>query len=114
MSRKPLFMLDPVFMAGSTHTATAALTVSPSGIACTAELFLSRDGGATKAATSGPKSFTSTGSAQNIALPVTMPVGGYDYGVYLDIASGGSLIALYQGTEDVLIPLVGTPIITWS
>jgi hypothetical protein len=115
MKRQPLVMKDPIFGAGSAHTANAAITVGPSGLACGAELYLSRDGGATKAATSGVKSFTSTGASQNISLPVTMPsAAGYSYGVYLDITSGGSLLAGFQATENVIIPSVGTPVITWT
>jgi hypothetical protein len=112
MGRIRIEMDDPVFAAGTSKTAKATLTVSPSGIACTAELWLTKDG-TTKNATSGAIAFTSTGASQQINLPVTMPVGGYSYNVMLDIVAGGIIQGQYQATEDVLVPLVGTPTITW-
>jgi len=113
--RVPMQMVDPVFVPNSQHTATASLIVSPTGIACIAELWLTKDGGATKAATSGDVGFNSTGATQAIVLPVTMPPdAGFSYAVCLDIKSGGELIGAYYATESVLIPLVGTPVITWQ
>ena len=110
-----MLMADPVFVAGSTHTATASLIVSPAGLACTAELWLTKDGGATKAASSGQVPFTSAGVTQSIVLPVTMPPGvGFSYAVLLDIESGGEILGAYQATENVVIPFISTPVITWQ
>ena len=108
-------MEDPVLGAGSTHTATVSIPVSPSGLACTAELFLSLNG-TTKAATSGQIAFTSTGVSQPISLPVTMPspASGQSYGVYMLIDSGGQQLSAYQATDNVIIPVVGQPTVTWS
>jgi len=115
MERQPLIMKDPILLAGSAHTAVVNVPVSPSGMACTAELFLSLDNGKTKAATSGAVSFTATGAVQSIALPIAMPsAGGFSYPVYLNLVSGSVVIAAYQGTENVIIPLVGAPAITWG
>ena len=115
MGRQPLIMKDPILLAGSAHTAIVNVPVSPSGMACTAELFLSADGEKTKATTSGAIPFTSTGILQSISLPVVMPtVGGIAYGVYINIVSGGVVIAAYQGTEHVIVPLVGAPTIAWG
>lgn len=110
-----MLMEDPVFAAGSSHTATVSIPVSPSGLACTAELFLSLNG-TTKAATSGQIAFMSTGAAQSISLPITMPSppAGQSYGVYLVIDSGATTIGAYQGTDSVIIPVVGQPTFTWS
>ncbi|MDZ4247556.1 MAG: hypothetical protein U1D67_10630 [Dehalococcoidia bacterium] len=102
----------PVFFQGQAKTAKARITVSPSGLSCSAELWLSKDG-TTKQATSGGKTFTSTGAPQDVSLPVTMPSGGWQYGVYLDVYVAGNLMGAYRGTEDVLIPSVSDPIITW-
>lgn len=107
---------DPLLAAGSAHTATISIPVTPSGMSCTAELFLSLDNGVTKAVTSGPIAFTSTGTAQSIPLPITMPspTTGQVYGVFIDIVSSGTLIGAYQGSEKVTIPVVGTPTVTWA
>jgi len=103
-----------VFAAGSTHNANMSISVSPAVMPCEAELFLSIDGGATKAATSSPIGFVSTGASQNVILPVTMPmVGGLYYTVYVDIFIEGLLFAGFEGTEGIIIPLVGTATITW-
>ena len=115
LDRIPMEMEDPVLAAGSAHTATATFPVTPSGLACTAELFLSLDG-TTKIATSGPIAFTSTGTAQTVSLSVTIPSSssGQSYRVLLDIVSGGVTLAAYEATDHVIIPVVGTPTITWS
>lgn len=113
MKRLKMEMLDPLFGAGSTHTATAKLTIAPSGLACSAELWLSRNG-TTKDATSGKIPFVSTGASQNISCPVTMPSeGGYAYRVYFDIEIEGTPVLAFVATEDVLIPSVSTPEIVW-
>lgn len=112
MERIKIKMLDPTFMAGDSKTAKATLTMKPSGLACTGELWLSKDG-TSKDATSGAKAFTSTGADQTISLPVTIPIGGYEYRVFLDIVTGGMLVGAYEATERVLVPWVGPPVITW-
>lgn len=115
LDRTPMQMEDPILAAGSMHIATANFPVSPAGLACTAELYLSLTG-AVKAATSGPVAFTSTGVAQAVALTVTLPSPstGQTYKVYLDIVSGGVVLGAYQATDNVIIPVVGTPTITWG
>lgn len=115
LDRAPMEMEDPVLSAGVAYAATATFPVTPAGLACSAELFLSLDG-TTKAATSGPAVFTSTGAAQAVTLQVTMPrpTAGQSYGVYLDIVSGGVKIGAYIATDRVIIPVVGTPVITWG
>lgn len=106
-------MLDPVMAPGVSRTAIAPITVSPSGLACEAELFLGPND-ATKVATSGKKAFTSTGTSQSVNLPVTMPTaGGVAYHVYLDVFASGYRILAYQAKEDVVIPAGEVGPITW-
>ncbi len=112
MERIKIQMLDPTFMAGEVKTASATLQVKPSGLSCTAELWLSKDG-VSKDATSGLVAFTATGVDQSISLSVTMPVGGFEYTVLLDILTEGTLIGAYTAMETVLVPWVGEPVITW-
>ncbi len=103
-------MLDPIFGAASAHTASAPITVIPSGLSCKGELYLGA-----KVATSGLKVFTSTGVAQTISFPITMPsAGGVSYPVYLDVYADSMLIAAYVGTENVVIPSVTVGPITWA
>lgn len=107
-------MVDPVMAPGSTRTAIAPITVSPAGLNCEAELFLGPDE-ATKVATSGLIGFTSTGGAQSVSFPVTMPTpGGVAYHVYLDVYANGYLIVAYIATEDVIIPAGAVGPITWE
>ena len=106
-------MVDPIFAAGEARTAIATLPVKPEGLACTAELWLTKDG-ITKDATSGPIPFTSTGLGQSVSCPVTMPVGeGVSYAVRLDIVTNGILLMAFVADEAVIVPWVGTPTITW-
>lgn len=107
-------MLDPVMGPGVVATAVAPITVSPSGLACNAELFLGPDE-ATKVATSGLRAFTSTGAPQSVSFPVTMPSPGGDaYHVYLDVYANGYLIVAYIATEDVIIPAGEVGPVTWQ
>ena len=105
-------MLDPIFGPGESKVAIATLPVKPAALACTAELWLSRDG-TTRDATTGEIPFTSTGVDQSISLPAAMPAGGYAYRVFLDIKIEGILIIAFEADEAVIIPLVGPPQITW-
>jgi hypothetical protein len=95
----------PTFNPGSSHTGTVQLTVTPSGLLCPAELFLSSDGGVTKAATSGQISFTSTGSLQSISLPITVPSVAGTYSVFLNV-----LNVLYQSPDNVVISSAPSPV----
>jgi len=113
VSRQPIEMEDPTFLPGSLHTAYARMTVSPTGISCTIELYLSLDGGITKKATTTPIVFTSTGAIQDVTLPLTMPAVYGNYGVFVDFYVAGTLYGLYQATANVVIPSVTPPVITW-
>lgn len=112
MERQIALMDDPLFAAGSTRMATLSIPISPAGIACTLELFLSRDGGATKAASTGLVAFT---SGQNVNVSLQMPAEeGYSYAVYIDVVVGGVVQKGYQASENVVIPSVGGVTITWA
>lgn len=112
--RISLAMLDPVMAPGSTRTAVAPITVSPSGLSCGAELYLGPDE-ATKVATSDLVAFASTGAPQSVRFPVTMPTpGGFAYHVFLDVYANGILIVAYIATEDVVIPAGEVGPVTWE
>jgi hypothetical protein len=108
-------MKDPVFLAGSVHTAKVTIPVSPASLACMAEMYLSLDGGVTMEASSGPVSFTSTGSPQLLSLTITMPnpAVGQSYEAYLVISYGATRLNGYKGSENVIIPVVGQPEFSW-
>lgn len=88
----------PQFAPGVSKTAKALITVKPAGLNCETELYLVSNG--TKAATSGVKSFISTGAMQDISFSITMPALGI-YPVYLDVVAQGMLIGVYKAIEDV-------------
>ncbi len=107
-------MLDPLMGPGQAATGVAPITVKPSGLSCQAELFLGPDE-TTKVATSGMVAFTSTGVAQSVSFPVTMPTpGGVAYHVYLDVYANGVWLVSYVATEDVIIPSATVGPITWE
>jgi hypothetical protein len=99
------------FEPGSSHTATLPVAVTPTGLACEVELWLSTDG-ETKAATSGLVPFTSTGAQQQLSLVVAMPSQEGTYQVLIDLYCGGSLIGAYQALENISIKAAGTFILT--
>lgn len=99
----------PEFAPGEAKTAVAPITVSPSGLACQAEVFLGPDQ-MTKVTTSGSVAFISTGAEQSTRLPITMPAEEGTYHVFIDVYAEGILIAAYRAIEDVTIvaPVVPT------
>lgn len=102
-----------IFAPGEVRTATAKITVSPSGLNCNAELFLGPNE-TTKSATSGLVPFKSTGSIQPVKLGVTMPKGGVLYHVYLDIYADSVRILAAQGIDDIVIPSSLVEPIVWE
>jgi hypothetical protein len=90
------------FLPGETKHATVDITISPAGLQCTAELFLTADG-VTVAATSGQIHFTSTGADQSLQFTIIMPQTPGIYMVRLIVIAGGVQIASYQGTDEVVI-----------
>lgn len=91
----------PQFAPSGSKVAKTPITIKPSGLSCNAELYLVSNGA--KIATSGIKTFTSTGSKQDISFPITMPDVEGIYPVYLDIITEGILIGAYKAIEDVSI-----------
>lgn len=106
-------MLDPIMFPGEAQTGIAPITVTPSGLSCEAELWLGPTA-ATKSATSGKIAFSSTGAAQSVRFPITMPAGGATYHVYVDCYVEGILLVAYIATEDVIIPSATVGPIIWE
>jgi len=98
-----LHSMDPTFNVGESHTAKATLTnQTDQALTCTTELYLD----VTKVATSGVSaSFTlPAGGSIEVSYVVPMPASsGGPYHVYIDVWSGGTLLAHYQPTEDVTV-----------
>jgi hypothetical protein len=108
-------MANYIFQPGAAKTAklTLALDASLVGLALTAELFLSKDGGATKAATSGVQSFTAK-ATQDFTLPMTMPSATGDYKAYFDVYYQGFFFLGFVDVNDILIPGGSVSPIVWS
>jgi len=100
----------PQFAPSIQKTAVAPITVAPAGLNCEAELFLGPND-ATPVVSSGLRPFVSSGAAQQVNFPVTMPASPGTYHVYVDVHAGGYLILAYQGTEDIVI---ASPAFTFS
>ncbi len=106
---------DPTFEGGSVHTA-AALMTNPTVVEFTysAELYLD----VLKVATSGVLSFViPAGGTISVNFPLVMPLTAGDYEVFLDIWSGGELLAHYRASENVVIeisPGIVVGPITWA
>ena len=88
-------------------TGRVPVHVTPGGLPCQLELYL----GLNKAATSGPISFNSTGSSQDVDCPIIMPAAAGTYHVYLDLTIAASQVLQYIGTEDVVIAAANNPLI---
>lgn len=92
----------PQFEPSVQKTAVAPITVQPAGLSYEVELFLGPNE-VTPAATSGRLAFISTGSQQQVRLPVIMPSAPGIYHVYLDLFIEGMIIASYIVVEDLEI-----------
>jgi len=106
-------MATITYLPSSAHTGTVPLTVTPSGLACTAELFVGPDA-SHKAATSGPIAFTATAAQQNVVCPINMPTAGGSYTDFLNVVSGGVLIGAFAGGNIIQVPTVVVGTVTWS
>ncbi len=106
---------DPLFEAGSVHTAQAVLT-NPTAKEFTYSIELYLD--VTKVATSGVGSVTiPAGGSVTVSFTATMPLVEGTWHVYLDAIVDTELVAHYQATEDVTIvisPAVLIGPITWA
>ena len=107
----------PQFEPSVQKTAVAPITVAPAGLNCEAELFLGPND-ATPVVSSGLRPFVSSGAAQQVSFPVTMPANPGTYHVYVDVHTVGQLILAYIGSEDVIIvvavPEVEVVGLTWT
>ena len=108
-------MAQQVFVPNASKTATVAITVSPSGVACQGELWIAAQSAPnTKIATSGLKAFTSTGSAQNVTFPITMPASGGPFVINFDVYVGGVDAFGFVGNDTIALISATIGPITWS
>ena len=96
-------LMNNVFGPGQAKTATVSVILTPANLAATLELYLGTSP-SVKVATSGKIPFTSTGVAQTVTCPITMPNASGQYHVYIDMMMGSNLIVGFIATDDVIIP----------
>jgi len=102
-----------VFPAGAQKTATLPITFPAIG-ACQIEMFMSSDGGTTKATTSGKIAFNPTGAAQNVAFSIKMPAAGGIYKAFGEVSFGGAVVWGFYDVEDIAIPVGTVGPIVWA
>ena len=108
MERELMEMHDPVFRPGSTRIADASIKVTPTEVDCSVVLFLSKDGGVTKAASGGVTPFTSSGIPQQGEQLIVMPDEGV-YEVFTEIDVAGVVIKIFQSPDNVTVKAAGEP-----
>lgn len=102
-----------VFAPGAAKVAKVPVTVVPAGVPCELEIFIGPNP-TIKTTTSGKIAFTSTGAAQNINCPIAMPTTAGQYHVYVDLTSGGYLLAAYVDLNDIAILSGSVGPIVWT
>jgi hypothetical protein len=113
-------MASNIFLPGAVKTAAITLTLDSSlvGLALTAELFLSKDGGVTKTVTGGTKSFTAA-LTQSFNYTITMPNGTTQqpagtYKAYFDVYYQGAMLIGFMDVNDIVIPGGSVTPIVWT
>ena len=108
-------MAANIFLPGAVKSAAITLTLETAlvGLAMTADLFLSADGGNTKAATGGVKNFTAA-ATQTFNYSITMPTAGNDYKAYFDINYQGTMIMGFVDINDIVVPSGSVTPIVWT
>ena len=106
----PSFELNP-----GSHTLTVPITMLPTGQAGSAYVELTSDvGGSNQIAAGTPTGFTSTGVAQNVAMPITVPVGGGIYYVWVVVTENGIVIGAYSQSSTITVGQVTVWQGSWS
>jgi hypothetical protein len=108
-------MAANIFLPGAAKTAAITLNLDASlvGMALSCEVFISKDGGVTKATTGGVKNFTAAAS-QNFTFPITMPTGASDYQAFFDVYYQGSFLMGFSDVNHIIIPGGTVTPIVWT
>jgi hypothetical protein len=107
-------MTQYIFNPGAVHTAKFSFA-DPSlvGLALSLELFLSLDGGKTKAATTGPQPFTCA-ATNPFTLSITDPAAAGAYIPYVAISYGGVVVETLVDSNTILITGGSITPIVWT
>ena len=96
------------------HTLTPPITMLPASQSGQAYVYLSSDAaGANVVATGSSASFTSTGSAQNVPLPINVPSGGGSYYAWVVVSENGIVIGIFPQTNTVVVGSVSVGQGSW-
>ena len=97
------------------HTLTVPITMLPTAQAGSAYVELTSDAaGNNQVAAGTPTNFTSTGAAQNIAMPITVPSGGGIYYVWVIVAENGIVTGAYSQSNTITVGTVTVGQGAWS
>ena len=108
-------MANNIFLPGVSKSAAITLTLDSSlvGLALTAELFLSHDGGVTKEVTGGSKSFTAA-LTQSFNYTITMPSVAGTLRAYFDVYYQGAMLIGFLDVNSIIIPGGSVTPIVWT
>jgi hypothetical protein len=108
-------MAANIFLPGASKSASITLTLDSSlvGLALTAELFLSNDGGNTKNVTGGTKSFTAA-LTQTFNYTITMPSVAGTLRAYFDVYYQGTMLIGFLDVNSIIIPGGSVTPIVWT
>lgn len=105
-----------VFSPGANVKAEVVFNISPSGLSVDAELFLSNDGGLTKAASGGRKPF-STGPEVPIFWDIIIPPESGIYKAYIEVhypVSTGPVVLRYSDLVEIAVVSGNISPIDWT
>jgi hypothetical protein len=97
------------------HTLTVPITMLPTGQAGSAYVELTSDAaGNNQIAVGTATNFTSTGAAQNIAMPINVPSGGGIYYVWIIVTENGITVGAFPQSSTITVGSVTVGQGAWS
>ena len=98
------------------HTLTVPITMMPASQSGSAYVELTSDSaGSNQVASGTPTNFTSTGAAQNVAMPITVPSGGSGiYYVWIVVSENGIVVGAFPQSNTITVGQVTVGQGSWS
>jgi len=108
-------MANILVVPGRASIATVPIKVVPSGLSSSVGVVLTSDAAGNNAVLqTSQKTFTSTGALQNVQVPVTIPVTGGFFYVWVSVQISGISVGIWSQGDTLIAQSVEVGTIIWS